>query len=443
MDTNTFTAIAQQLIPLTQWEQHFDDLTQRLRKHFARKETKQQAADYLKGLLSPLQRKNGWQLAEQLGHQNPYRIQHLLDRAVCDEEGLRKELCHYVRQHLAAPGAVGGMDESGFLKKGEHSVGVQRQYSGTAGRVENCQIGVFLTYATVKGHTFLDAELYLPKQWTEDASRCEKVKVPQTTPFATKPQLAQAMLERAFQEGVILHWVTADSVYGNDPALCQWLQNLQQPYVMGIKSDLRLCWEGGQIRAQTLGERIPTSDWQVLSAGEGSKGERLFEWAYLALEAPAQSGFGLGLLVRRSLCDATEVAYYRVFSPQNPPLSTLARVAGTRWTVEVSLESAKGEVGLDEYEVRSWHGWYRHMYLCLFAHAFLSVLRSQSLPSSVPDIAKPPLLEVPAEVSEVPAEVSVEKQGDTDTVQMSLKGGRLLPRQSLRLFKQSRGLCCP
>ena len=439
MDTNTLTSIAQRLIPLTQWEQQFDDLAQRIRKHFARKETKQQATDYLKGLLSPIQRKNGWQLAEQLGHQNPYRIQHLLDRAVCNEEELRKELCHYVSEHLVAQEAIGIIDESGFLKKGEHSVGVQRQYSGTAGRVENCQIGVFLTYATAKGHTFLDCELYLPKQWTEDAARCEKVKVPKTTPFATKPQLAQAMLERAFQEGVILHWVAADSVYGNDLALCQWLQSLQQSYVMGIKSDLRLSWEGGQIRAQTLCERFSPSDWQVLSAGEGTKGPRLFEWAYLPLEAPAQSGFSLGLLVRRSLCDVTDIAYYRVFSPLNTPLSTLVGVAGTRWRVEMNLESAKEEVGLDEYEVRSWHGWYRHMYLCLFAHALLSVLRSQSLPAPLPAVTPPPRLEV---IAPAVVDTAVAPQGETATSEVSVKRGSVLPRQSLRLFKQLHGLCC-
>jgi SRSO17 transposase len=406
MNTLALSDLAQHLVPFTTWEPHLDNLTQRIAKRFARTEVREQARHYLIGLLSQVERKNGWQMAEHLGHQNPYRVQHLLDRAVWDTDAVCEDLRAYVVAHLGDPEGVLVIDESGFLKKGKHSCGVQRQYCGTAGRVENCQVGVFLGYATKKGHTLLDRELYLPKEWAADARRRKRAKVPKRVTFATKPQLAQAMLTRALDGGVPAAFVTGDSVYGNDAPLRQCLQARQQAYVLAIKCDLRLCWEGGHIRAQTLAKRLPPSAWHTLSAGEGAKGPRLFDWAYLPLDAPEPAGFEQGLLVRRSLSDPTELAYYLVFVPKQTPLATLVRGAGTRWTIEVELESAKGEVGLDEYEVRSWHGWYRHMTLCLLAHALLVVLRHHSLP--------PPV-----------------------------KGGRQLPRHCLRRFKQSRGLCCP
>jgi SRSO17 transposase len=405
MNTLTLSDLAQQLVPLPHWEPHLDNLTQRIAKRFARPEVREQARDYLIGLLSPVARKNGWQLAEHLGHQNPYRLQHLLDRAVWNADTVREDLLPYVVEHLGDPTGVLVIDESGFLKKGEKSVGVKRQYCGTAGRVENCQVGVFLGYATQKGHTLLDRELYLPQEWANDPKRRKQAKVPKQIAFATKPQLAQKMLLRALEAGIPTAFVTGDSVYGNASTLRACLQKRGQAYVLAIKNDLRLSWEGGQIRAQTLAKRLPASSWHPLSAGEGAKGPRLFDWAYLPLDAPEQEGFAQGLLVRRSLSDPTELAYYLVFAALDTALATLVGVAGTRWTIEVEFESAKGEVGLDEYEVRSWHGWYRHMTLCLLAHALLSVLRSQSQ-------------------------------------NVLVKGGKNLPRNSLRRFKQSRGLFC-
>jgi len=405
MNTLALSDLAQHLVPFTTWEPHLDNLTQRIATRFARPEVREQARHYLIGLLSPVERKNSWQLAEHLGHQNPYRVQHLLDRAVWDTDTVRDDLHDYVVEHLGDPQGVLVIDESGFLKKGEKSVGVKRQHCGTAGRVENSQAGVFLGYATQKGHTLLDRELYLPKEWASDTKRRKQAKVPKSVTFATKPQLAQQMLTRALEAGVPAAFVTGDSVYGNDASLRACLQKRRQAYVLAIKCDLRLWWEGGRIRAHTLAKRLPAASWHTLSAGEGAKGPRLFDWAYLPLDAPEQAGFEQRLLVRRSLSDPTELAYYLVFAPKQTPLATLAGVAGTRWTIEVELESAKGEVGLDEYEVRSWHGWYRHMTLCLLAHALLVVLRHHSLH---PDA----------------------------------KGGRSFPRNCLRKFKQSRGLCC-
>lgn len=405
MENLSLSSLATQLVPLADWERQFDDLTQCLAPRFARPEARQQASDYLRGLLSPVERKNGWQLAELLGHSAPHRVQHLLDRAVWDDALVRSDLRTYVQEHLAQESAVLVVDESSFIKKGDKSVGVKRQYCGTVGRVENCQVGVFLGYASSTGHTLLDAALYLPEAWADDAKRRKQAKVPETVTFATKPQLAQRMLLEALEAGVPAAFVTADSVYGNDALLRASLQNRRQAYVLAIKWDLRLPWEGGQIRAKTLAKRLPASAWQPLSCGAGAKGERLFAWAYVPLDAPEQEGFVYGLLVRRSLSDPEEIAYYWVFAPCETPLTTLITVAGSRWTIEVCFESAKGEVGLDEYEVRSWHGWHRHITLSMLAHAFLTVARKDSLE---------------------PLE----------------KGGSAIPRNSLRQFKVSRGLCC-
>ncbi len=406
MVTLAHSHLHEQLISLPAWEQHLESALRRLDPLFARKEVREQARNYLHGLLSPVERKNGWQLAEHLGHSNPYRVQHLLDRAVWDAEALRDELTRFVSEHLGTPEGVAVLDESGFLKKGAHSCGVKRQYCGTAGRIENCQVGVFLSYASERGYTLLDRELYLPQEWAEDQERREKSKVPTEVNFATKPQLAQRMLERALAAGVPIAWVTGDTVYGSDPGLRKSLQERRQPYVLAVAKDERLCWEQGRIRAETLAKRLPAWAWQTLSCGNGAKGARLYDWATLALDAPEQTGFAFWLLVRRSLSDAAECAYYLVFAPQETALATLVGVAGTRWSIEVCFENAKGEVGLDHYEVRSWHGWYRHMTLALFAQAVLVVLRKEQ-------------------------------------AQHLPKGGSSIPRNSLRSFRLSRGLWCP
>lgn len=406
METLSLSTLATQLVPLPDWEAHFDNLTKRLARRFAHPKARQQASEYLQGLLSPVERKNGWQLAEHLGHDTPYRVQHLLDRAVWDADVVRDDLQAYVSDHLGHPDGVLVIDETGFLKKGDQSVGVQCQYSGTAGRIENCQVGVFVGYATPKGQTLIDRALYLPESWTDDAKRRNKTKVPETVAFATKPQLAQTMLSRALDAGIPAAWVTGDSVYGNDRSLRTMLQARRQAFVLAVKSDLRLPLLGGNIRASTLANRVPPSEWQTLSCGEGAKGARLYEWARVLLDVPDQAGFAGWLLVRRSRSAPSEQAYYWVFAPQETVLSTLVSVAGTRWTIETNFETAKGEVGLDQYEVRSWHGWHRHMTLCLLAQAFLAVLRS----------------------------VSFDAQA---------KKGATLPRNSLRTFKQSRGLFCP
>jgi SRSO17 transposase len=332
---------------------------------------------YLRGLTSPVERKNGWQLAEQAGEGTPDGMQRLLATADWDADAVRDDLRAYVVEQLGDPGAVFVIDETGFLKKGTKSVGVQRQYSGTAGRIENCQIGVFLAYASPQGRTFLDRELYLPKEWAATPARRDAAAVPETVEFRTKPQLARAMVERALDAGVPARWVTGDEVYGGDRRLRVWLEERQLPHVLAVKSTeplwTRTTWR--QVAAKTLAAAVPEEEWQRLSTGDGAKGPRVYDWARVPIRALPEPGWDYWLLVRRSIADPTDLAYYVCFCPAGTPLAELVRVAGTRWAIEACFESAKGEVGLDHYEVRRWPGWYRHITLALLAHAYLTVTR--------------------------------------------------------------------
>ena len=286
----------------------------------------------MRGRLSCVERKNGGQLAEHLGHQTPYRVEHLLDRAVWNADAVRDDLQAYGVEHLRHPEGVLVIDATGFLKKGNKSGRVRRQYSGTTGRIENCQVGVFLGSATEKGQTLIDRALYMPQEWADDPQRRRPAKVPETVAFATKPQRAQQRLTRALECGVPAAWVTGDSVYGNDTALRAMRQDRSQAFVLAVKSDLRLPFDGGSIRSRVL-----ASEWQCLSCGNGAKGARLYDWAWVPRDAPEQTGFLCWLLVRRSRSDPSEQAYYWVVAPQETPLTTLVTVAGTRWTGEDQL----------------------------------------------------------------------------------------------------------
>jgi SRSO17 transposase len=349
----------------------------RIASRFRRSEPRRRALAYLRGLVSPVERKNGWQLAEQAGEATPDGMQHLLARADWDADAVRDDLQAYVVEHLGDPQAVLVVDETGFLKKGRKSVGVQRQYSGTAGRIENCQIGVFLVYASPGGRTFLDRELYLPKEWAADAERRAEAGVPEMVEFGTKPQLARVMLARALGAQVPAGWVTADEVYGGDRRLRVWLEEQQLPHVLAIKRTEPLwsttTWT--EVPAERLAAELAEDGWTRLSAGDGAKGPRLYDWARVPIRPLREPGWAHWLLVRRSLADPTELAYYVCFCPADTPLAELVRVAGTRWAIEECFESAKGQVGLDQYEVRRWTGWYRHITLALLAHAYLTVTR--------------------------------------------------------------------
>jgi SRSO17 transposase len=365
------------------WAAGLDALHARIAARIRRAEPRRRALAYLRGLLSPVERKNGWQLAEAAGEVTPDGMQRLLAAADWDADAVRDDLRAYVVEQLADPDGVAVVDETGFLKKGTKSAGVQRQYSGAAGRVENCQLGVFLVYATARGHTYLDRALYLPKVWTDDRERCREAGIPDDVAFQTKPQLAQAMLQRAVEADVPLRWVTADCVYGMDPSLRAWLEQQPLAYVLAIRKDTYLAIDhprSGVWRecVQTLVARLPADAWQRLSAGAGSKGPRTYDWALLPLAEAAPPAWASWLLVRRSLTVPTQLAYYRVSAPATTTLDAIVRVAGTRWTVEECIETGKGEVGLDHYEVRKWLSWYRHVTLALLAHAYLTVLRAQA-----------------------------------------------------------------
>lgn len=358
---------------------YLNALERRLAPYFARAEPRQRAMAYVRGLLSPAERKNSWQLAEVSGDTTPYAFQHLLRRALWDPEAVRDELRRYVIQHLGDPAAVLVLDETGFLKKGRHSAGVARQYSGTAGRIENCQIGVFLGYASQLGQALLDRELYLPKAWTDDPGRCRQAGIPAARRFATTPQLAQHMLQRARAAGVPGRWVTGDSVYGNDRRLRVWLEAQPQAYVLAV-SGQEYVWLGWQQRqVKTLLATLPEDHWTRLSAGDGAKGPRWYDWQWLPLADPVDPQWRRWLLVRRSISTPNELTAYVVFAPQATALEAVVRVAGSRWTIESSFEAAKGEVGLDDYEVRRWTGWYRHITLAMWAYALLAVLRAGAL----------------------------------------------------------------
>lgn len=365
---------------IIEWSREFDELMGRIGPRYVRSEARKHAAGYMKGLMSETRRKNGWQLAETLGEETPYGIQQFLYRGKWSPEEVRDDLRGYVIEQLADPAGILIVDETGFLKKGDKSAGVGQQYSGTAHGVANCQIGVFLTYKGEKGHTFLDRALYLPESWTADRERCRKAQVPEEVEFATKPTLGLEMIQRAVAGGVPAKWVAGDSVYGSGEAIRDWLETVPLGYVLGITSkDTLLNEEGIPYRVGEIATALREEGWQRESAGQGSQGPRWFEWQSIPLQRPALPGWHRYLLARRTPSDPSQVNYYVCFAPAETSLAQLALVTGSRWSVENCFENAKQEVGLDEYEVRSWPGWYRHITLACLAHAFLTVLRAQGL----------------------------------------------------------------
>lgn len=365
---------------LLQWAAaELDQVQTRIGPRFRRAEARLRAARFLQALLAPVERKNGWQLAEELGEQGPRGVQRLLGEADWDEEAVCDDLRAYVIEHLGDNGGILVVDETGFLKKGKKSAGVARQYSGTAGRRENSQIGVFLLYASAKGAAFVDRALYLPEEWTSDRVRCREAGIPDEVSFATKGALARQMLSRAFAAGVPAEWVAGDTVYGYDD-LCLWLDSQQKNYVMAVPETYVVWVAGRQQPIGLLASLLPQEAWVVLSAGEGSKGPRLYEWAWLQLPEQAERGNERRrwILIRRSLADPSKRAYYRVAGPAPTTLPELVRVAGSRWKIEEGFEDTKGEVGLDHYEVRGFRAWYRFVTLALLAHAILVVVRAQA-----------------------------------------------------------------
>lgn len=258
------------------------------------------------------------------------------------------------------------------------TVGVQRQYTGTAGRIENAQVAVYLTYASTRGHAVIDRELYLPKSWTSDDQRCMAAGVPEDIGFLTKPALAAGMLTRALHAGISARWVAGDEVYGADPALRTELETHRVGSVLAIGCDRRVPTEAGLLRADQLAAALPKRAWQRLSAGPGAKGQRYHDWALITHCDPAHRVDPADpqcwwLLVRRHIRTG-ELAFYRCYSPEVVPLRELVRVAGRRWAVEESIQAGKGLAGPDEHQVRRWISWRRWTLLSMLAHALLAVI---------------------------------------------------------------------
>lgn len=349
-------------------------VTARMEPHFSRREAHEAASSYVKALLSTTERKNAWGLSEEAGRADPYALQHMVRRGSWDEEGVRDDVHGYSRERLGEGGVL-AVDETGFLKKGEKSAGVARQYTGTTGQVENCQIGVFLAYATERGHTLIDRELYVPEHWFTEPERCREAGLGPEVAFQTKPELARRMLERALEAGLNPTWVVGDEVYGRDPELRRFLEKRRQQYVLGVASNTYVLRGLSQVSSAEVLQTLEPEDWRRLSAGQGSKGPRLYDWARVRINSYPAS-LTRWLLFRRSLTDKMDVAYYLVHAPAHTSLEAMVTAAGKRWPVEECFESAKGEVGLGDYEVRTYTGWYRHMTLCLVAHAFLAASRA-------------------------------------------------------------------
>jgi SRSO17 transposase len=364
------------------WADGLAELDALMGARFARSEPRVHAMAYVRGLLSGEERKNSWTLSERAGDATPDGMQRLLSTADWDPDLVRDDLRSYVVANLGDPGGVLVVDETGFLKKGTRSAGVARQYSGTAGRIENCQIGVFLAYATSAGRTFLDRELYVPRAWSEDRERCAAAGIGSEVQFSTKPELAMAMLRRAHGAGVPAGWVSADEVYGQHYRFRVTCEELGYNYVLAVAVNQRVIagpdrFEGQQFRADDLIAALPAQCWQRRSAGKGSKGERLYDWARVRVHGPEYPDSVYWLMARRSLTDPSDLAYYLCHAPARTSLSDLLRVAGIRWSIEETFQTAKGQTGLDHYQVRQYTGWYRHITLSMLAHAFLTVTRSK------------------------------------------------------------------
>jgi SRSO17 transposase len=361
-------------VEVDRWRAEFDSVFARVAGRFAQVQSRLRARGYLLGLLSQSERKNGWTIAEFAGDADPQGMQRLLGHYRWDVDAARDDLRGYVAERLGDDRAVLVVDETGFVKKGRWSAGVQRQYTGTSGKIDNCQLGVFLGYASVHGRALVDRELYLPESWTSDRDRCRRAGIGDGVGFATKPELARRMVERAVDAAVPFAWVAGDETYGQHPALRGWLEHQRIGYVLAVPCSQLVTTAAGVARADRLAASVPAGRWQRSSCGDGAKRPRLYDWALVATARP-----DLALLVRRPIGDGDH-AYFLCHTPAPAPLAELVRVAGSRWAIEECFQSAKNEVGLDHYQVRRYEAWYRHITLAMLAHAFLAGLAAGHSP---------------------------------------------------------------
>jgi SRSO17 transposase len=373
------------------WSERFEEFWVDFSKCFKREETGQAAEKYVRGLLAEVERKNCWQLAEIMKENKPDTMQRLLYQAQWNADLVCKILRAKVIARLGYAPGVGVIDESAFVKRGDKSAGVGRQYCGRLGKIENCQVGVFLGYVAPLGYAFLDRELYLPKDWCEDSERRAEAKVPDEVTFATKPELAQKMLACAWAENIPLQWVVADCTYGNSPDLRNFIDAQKRYYVMEVPKTfhVRLADAKAVQTVSELVDSIPAKSWRRMAFGLGEKGLNFYDWTALRVTPTTDDVGEQWLLIRRPLNDSDGLTFYVSNAPLETSLETLAAVASSRWCVEQLLEEAKGEAGLDEYEVRYWHCWYRHITLSMVAHSWLTLLRHEErkkkLPTSLAD----------------------------------------------------------
>ena len=358
------------------WSETLEDLQQRISGRFGRSEARERVKRYLVGLLGRVERKNGWQLAEAIGDKDPQGVQRLLNSAKWDADLVRDDLREYVVEHVGdEESGVLITDETGFLKKGHKSVGVARQYTGTAGDTVNCQVGVFLAYASNKGAAFIDRALYLPEQWANDPKRRTEAGVPEEVAFANKVELAKRMLQRAFEVGVPARWVAADSFYGRSHEFREWLEEHGRAYAVMVPKTNAVSLGGRKKKIEQLAERLGEDAYSEVLPAEDSGQRHPWEWATLGLAADPKKGMSRWLLVRRGSDDPEDITFYQAYGPEDTSVEELVRVCQERWAIESAFEEAKGEIGMDHYEVRKWDAWHRYVTLCLLAHAFLAVTR--------------------------------------------------------------------
>jgi SRSO17 transposase len=362
------------------WAAGLEEVHRRIAGAFARSEPRTRVLAYLRGLLGQSERKNGWTLAEAAGEVSPDGMQRLLRTADWNADAVRDELRSIVVERLG-PGGVLIVDETGFVKKGIRSAGVGRQYTGTTGKIDNCQIGVFCGYATPTGRALIDRELYLPRAWTDDRERARAAGIADEVGFATKPELARRMLTRALDAGVPTGWLTADEIYGQDKRLRVWCEQHRLPYVLATRStDTVATVDWRQRRVRALIAELPESAWQRRSAGAGAHGLRLYDWARIELLAGFDPSWARWVLARRTIPktadEPAELAFYVCAGPAGTTLEQLIAVAGSRWRIEECFRAAKNEAGLASYQVRDYTAWYRHITLAMLAHGYLSATRA-------------------------------------------------------------------
>lgn len=357
-------------------EKEMQELKERMKDCYYSKSGLNEAEKYIKGLLSRAERKNGWQMSEILGESTPYKIQQFINRGRWSADELRDVLQKYVKEKFGNKSAVLVVDETGFLKQGKMSAGVQRQYSGTAGRIENCQIGVFMNYAADDKFCCIDRGLYIPKQWTEDRERCRKAGIPNEYQFMTKTQMALEMIKRAYEKGISFEWVSGDSVYGADSKIQKYLEEKDKKYMFAV-SGKEYVWIGfEQYSVKEIKENLDEDKWVKISTGTGTKGEKVFEWQYTEVNC-GMKNHKKYLIFRRNLSEKNKIRGYIAYGTNETKIEEFVKTAGIRWTIEMNFAEMKGETGLDQYEVRSYEGWQKHITLSCIAHAFLTVLREQ------------------------------------------------------------------